>query len=178
MKKKYNQNGFTLIELLVVITIIGLLSSLAVVSLNSARIKARDALRKADMAQMRTAVNLYYSDYNKYPICGKIDNSCAGQPNCDYGANVGNNGDISNPVGADGSWCYINTLKNILTQGQRPIIEEMPVDPRNKENVPLIGNNGGDNTYIYRYASDGDQYVFVYTLEESNGQPMQTIRGW
>ncbi|MCX6785799.1 MAG: type II secretion system protein [Candidatus Komeilibacteria bacterium] len=40
-----NRKGFTLIELLVVIAIIGLLSSLAVVNLNSARGKARDAKR-------------------------------------------------------------------------------------------------------------------------------------
>ena len=54
--------GFTLIELLVVISIIGILSSFAVVSLNSARAKARDSLRKGDMAQIRTALNIYYDD--------------------------------------------------------------------------------------------------------------------
>jgi type IV pilus assembly protein PilA len=173
MEKHHLQKGFTLIELLVVIAIIGLLSSLAVVSLNSARIKARDALRKADMAQMRTAVNLYYSDHNKYPICGTFNSTAA-----DFGADVGNSGDISNPVGANGSWCYINVLKNVLTEGARPLIQDMPVDPRNKQNIPLVGNNGGDSTYIYRYVSDGDQYAFVYTLEEGGAQPMQIIRGW
>ena len=46
------QKGFTLIELLVVIAIIGLLSTMAVVSLNSARAKARDAKRLSDVRQM------------------------------------------------------------------------------------------------------------------------------
>ena len=64
MKK---QKGFTLIELLVVIAIIGLLSTLAVVALNNARMKARDARRVADVKQMQTALELYYNDVFSYP---------------------------------------------------------------------------------------------------------------
>jgi len=48
------RKGFTLIELLVVIAIIGLLSSLAIVSLSSARGKANDAKIKSDITQIRT----------------------------------------------------------------------------------------------------------------------------
>jgi prepilin-type N-terminal cleavage/methylation domain-containing protein len=62
--------GFTLVELLVVIAIIGLLSTLSLVALNSARQKARDALRTADIKQMQTALELYYSDNSSYPIAG------------------------------------------------------------------------------------------------------------
>ena len=55
MKK---QEGFTLIELLVVIAIIGLLSTMAVVSLNSARAKARDAKRLSDVKQMANILSI------------------------------------------------------------------------------------------------------------------------
>ncbi len=59
--------GFTLIELLVVIAIIGLLSTLAVVALSSARAKARDAKRVADIKQIQSALELYFNDKNGYP---------------------------------------------------------------------------------------------------------------
>jgi len=63
--KKYS--GFTLIELLVVISIIGILSTLAVVSLNNARAKARDAKRVSDIKQVQTALELFLADRNGYP---------------------------------------------------------------------------------------------------------------
>lgn len=57
-----NKKGFTLIELLVVIAIIGLLSTLAVVSLNGARAKARDARRMSDLRATQSAIELWKSD--------------------------------------------------------------------------------------------------------------------
>ena len=63
-----NKKGFTLIELLVVIAIIGLLSTLAVVALSSAREKARDSKRLSDLKQIQTALELYYFDNNAYPV--------------------------------------------------------------------------------------------------------------
>ncbi|MCX6793035.1 MAG: prepilin-type N-terminal cleavage/methylation domain-containing protein [Candidatus Falkowbacteria bacterium] len=59
--------GFTLIELLVVIAIIGVLSTMAIIALGNARAKSRDAKRVADIKQISTALELYYSDYNTYP---------------------------------------------------------------------------------------------------------------
>lgn len=65
--KNLNKKGFTLIELLVVIAIIGLLSTLAVVALGNARLKARDAKRLSDLKQLQTALELYYTDQSAYP---------------------------------------------------------------------------------------------------------------
>ena len=59
--------GFTLIELLVVIAIIGILSTLAIMALGSARQKARDSKRVADLNQIGKALELYFSDNNAYP---------------------------------------------------------------------------------------------------------------
>jgi general secretion pathway protein G len=69
---KKNKKGFTLIELLVVIAIIGLLSTLAIVALNSARQKSRDAKRVADVKQIQTALELYYNDNFGYPPASNV----------------------------------------------------------------------------------------------------------
>ncbi len=63
-----SHKGFTLIELLVVIAIIGILSSVVLASLNSARIKARDVKRQVEIKQIQTALELYYSENGNYPI--------------------------------------------------------------------------------------------------------------
>lgn len=64
---KKAKQGFTLIELLVVIAIIGILSSVVLASLNSARVKARDARRVADIKQLQVALELYYDANGAYP---------------------------------------------------------------------------------------------------------------
>lgn len=74
-----NKKGFTLIELLVVIAIIGMLSSLAVVSLNTARNKARDAQIKSDLSQFRTYAAVTY-DTGVYTALAVADVSPAIDP--------------------------------------------------------------------------------------------------
>ncbi len=65
--KKNSQRGFTLIELLVVIAIIGILASVVLASLNTARNKGADAKIKAELANARAQAELYYdSNSNTY----------------------------------------------------------------------------------------------------------------
>jgi len=75
---KLNQKGFTLIELLVVISIIGTLSALIVNNLNDSRVRARDSNRKQNLTQLKTALRLYYNDYQTYPAGTNSDtlNAC------------------------------------------------------------------------------------------------------
>lgn len=60
--KNKTPKGFTLIELLVVISIIGVLSSVVMVSLNNAKEKARNVVRKSDVAQIKKAIELCTDD--------------------------------------------------------------------------------------------------------------------
>ncbi len=66
-KAKRTINAFTLIELLVVIAIIAIIATLSVLALQSARERARDSKRIADIKQLKTALELYYNDANGYP---------------------------------------------------------------------------------------------------------------
>ncbi len=82
---KNTSKAFTLIELLVVIAIIGLLSLVVSASINSARVKARDARRLSDIRQIQNALELYYDKYGRYPTpdydgCGGWDTGSQDYP--------------------------------------------------------------------------------------------------
>ena len=57
-----------MVELLVVIAIIGVLATLLLLQLGTARSKARDARRIADISQLRVASELYSDDNARYPV--------------------------------------------------------------------------------------------------------------
>lgn len=62
------KNGFTLIEILTTMTIIAVLAGLALVSLQGARKSARDGKRKADLEQIRSALEMCRADAGGYPV--------------------------------------------------------------------------------------------------------------
>lgn len=122
--------GFTLIELLVVISIISLLSSIVLTSVNSARGKARDARRLADLRQIQNALALYYDDNGSYPPVT-------------YG-----------PGGSLAGWevSYKDTA-NWLNQ-LKPYLPSVPMDPTNRGNEPIdmfFSPRPADGNFFYMY---------------------------
>ncbi|HSE34719.1 MAG TPA: prepilin-type N-terminal cleavage/methylation domain-containing protein [Candidatus Paceibacterota bacterium] len=61
------RRGFTLIELLIVIGTIGVLASVIMASMASAREKARDARRIADLREAKVALEMYFDTYQSFP---------------------------------------------------------------------------------------------------------------
>jgi prepilin-type N-terminal cleavage/methylation domain-containing protein len=64
------KSGFTIIELLVVVAIIGTLASIIMVSVESARSKARDTARKTALSQIQVALELYRNDHGTFQVAG------------------------------------------------------------------------------------------------------------
>lgn len=69
MKKQNNKysKGFTLLELLVVIIIIGLLATIIMAAVNSARAKGRDTKEITELKSMQSALQIYFSANGYFP---------------------------------------------------------------------------------------------------------------
>lgn len=124
-----SKKGFTLIELLVVISIIGLLSSVVLASLNTARGKARDVVRVAELNQIYTALEAYYIDNGYLPTTSS------------YG-------------GADpGGWDYSSqgAFLPFLTSSYMP---KVPVDPTNNGTGDVYYGGSGYSFAYYCYTGE------------------------
>ena len=62
--------GFTLVELLVVMSIISVLATVMLGAFRSSQFRSRDARRKSDLKQIANALEMFYSDYQRYPAQG------------------------------------------------------------------------------------------------------------
>lgn len=139
--KKYTK-GFTLIELLVVIAIIGILASVVLASLNTARAKSRDAIRAQTLVQLRSALESYYADNGSYP-----------STNGAYTSSM-NVGCVSTVTVQTANWI----------PGLAPTyIPTLPVDPR-------YTNPSDCKGYLYVSNSTGTAYKVMafYSVESGN----------
>ncbi len=74
------RKGFTLVELLVVIGVISILAGATLTILNPEKQlqRARDSRRKADLQQIRSALELYRSDFGTYPTTDWVYSTAVG----------------------------------------------------------------------------------------------------
>lgn len=156
---KTRTRGFTLIELLVVISIIGMLSSIVLASVNSARAKAYNAARLEKIKQWEIAFELYKMDKGGYYLPGSKDEYpyiCLGGDACK--ASIGD--DVEQNIG------FITAMDDYISQSDS-----------NDSNYTIVGNNVEWKGVIYHCLHDqGDwdknvckQIVLFYVLEKSNG---------
>ena len=122
--KTSSNRGFTLIELLVVIAIIGILSSVVLASLNSARNKGGDAAVKANLANIRAQAAIYYDTNNSYVTTAVDSTACTNTlggifNDTTFAAGVqaaksagGGTANCAATVGASGAWAVKVNLKS------------------------------------------------------------------
>ncbi len=151
---KARSRGFTLIELLVVIAIIGILSSVVLASLNSARVKARDARRMSDLEQLQTALELYYSTNGHFPNDG-VSGTYAG---CWQG--TGN----WIPDGANYAW-------------SSGYIGKQPQDPADICCWPEGNCGSAGQPGTYEYWSNGSKYLIAARLEDTSSRNRAEVTG-
>lgn len=70
LRSATTKNGFTIVELLLVIVIIGILATITIVAYSSMQQRARDSVRRTDLAQLKTALSLYNVDKGDYAEAG------------------------------------------------------------------------------------------------------------
>ncbi|MCX8016203.1 MAG: type II secretion system GspH family protein [Patescibacteria group bacterium] len=137
-----NKKGFTLIELLIVIAILAVLMSVIVITLNPSEMlkKSRDSRRIADLAALRTALNVYLSEN----VFGSTADDYA------YVSIPGSGGTCSQTY-CGGKSCYCTATanyRNITGNGWIPValnsvtmgtpLSSLPIDPANNSSYYYI----------------------------------------
>ena len=64
---RFSDKGFTLLELMIVMAIMGILITIAQPNLKQSIVRAREAVLREDLYQIRDALDQYYADNGKYP---------------------------------------------------------------------------------------------------------------
>lgn len=161
-----SNKGFTLIELLVVISIIGLLSSTILASLNSARKKADNATRLLTVQEYKKALDFSYDTDGAYPwpgYGGWIFTCLGDYPDPDNQCNVGSSIYPENPPASSVIGRYLPS---------RPILKPVVINGGGKYDGPIyswqcIGPRGCG--YILSWYLDGNNIDCGFSITSSDG---------
>ena len=94
-----NSYGFTIIEILVSVGLIALLSTIGITGFQAITRGGRDALRKTELEKIRSALEIFKSDYSYYP---ENDTDCGPAIGPSYIASY-----PEDPKSPDFQYCYI-----------------------------------------------------------------------
>ncbi len=158
-----NQQGFTLIELLVVIAIIGLLASVVLLALNSARQKSRDAKRVADIRQIQSGLELYFNDCNAYPATAALTGA---SPANNIGGGKLMQGTASAGTCSGGGFVTQATATVGSVYIQQLPFAPTPLDGTSLGSFPCTATNAA---YAYTSASPFATYALTFCLGAATG---------
>ena len=168
---KKSSRGFTLVELVIVVAIIIILAAITISVYSGTQARSRDAKRKADIANITKAMELYYDDNGQYPTSS--------------GSTAINPGWVSSN---DDSWA---NLESQLVGSNA--IDKLPKDPVNLPNTKAAGagvtSSVKSNLSYAIYVNSGNycgsaprqMYLILYRLEtgekaqQSDGSPCNNV---
>lgn len=156
-KNNFKKSGFTLIELLVVVAIISLLSSIILVSLNSARAKARDAKRIEDLHQISIALEMFYDQQGRYPVTPGGTYWDAFDPNTSHMRYFAD-------CLESGTYC------GFTPTNYKPVMSQVPLNPSDDPNK----SDGFNSTYFFGYEGRGPECYILGTLLETNSSILKS----
>ncbi len=140
-----NKKGFTLIEILVAIAIIGILATMLLANFQGIRARARDAQRKRDLNELRTALRLFYNDNQSYPL---------NVPNRDSGGSEEDEQKITCLTSGTAGTGDALDWGDAFECGGTTYMQELPEDPLE-----------GHIRYYYEVGNNGDSFSLWACLE-------------
>lgn len=154
-----SRKGFTIVELLIVIVVIAILAAISLVAYNGVQQRARDSQRKADVAAIVKALELYYNDKGRYP----------GTPDETGGSSTINSGWSTT---ADSSW------RNMVS-ALEPYAKGIGSDPISTPGAKMTEGIGYNYAYFasstaYCGAAPYQMYMLIYQFENSPPQRVTT----
>ena len=116
-----NRKGFTLIELLIVVVIIGILAAIAIPKFANTKDKAKVASLKADLRNLQSAEEAYFSDNNAYSTSAASVNFTPSSGNVltiNTGTATGWDASITNPsISGTPNTCTVGVGSSALAAG-------------------------------------------------------------
>ena len=135
--------GTTKIEILTALLLIGILGVVAVGAVSNARSRTRDAVRLSDVRQVQAGLELYFNDFNTYPVPTDVT-----------------------PLGQASTRCL---SENGFSASCTPSLETVYMDvvsPTPTKGLKKLSSCGGV-TNAYCYLADDQSYVVQFELENN-----------
>ena len=163
MRVKTNR-AFTIVEVVVVISVVAILSSLAVITFNSIRQDTRDATRQGNATIISEALEKYYEKNGEYPSVASIANDLSGNT----GTAVASK--LSIPAASLVMPNMPNNATNGIIRGSEPYNNYIAYEAVSADNDPSCQNsaNGGCDQFTLRYMEEATEEVKVIESRHSS----------